>query len=50
MREIFGQKDATIEGLDLDVASLIKLIEEKTKVEGNVPGRVSTLTASWKPS
>jgi DNA polymerase phi len=50
LREIFGQKNATIEGLDLNVASLIKLIEEKTKVEGNVPGRVSTLTASWKPS
>ncbi|KAH4993177.1 hypothetical protein HBI42_097950 [Parastagonospora nodorum] len=39
LREIFGQREITIEGLDLDVASLIKLVEEKTKVEGNVPGR-----------
>jgi DNA polymerase phi len=42
LREIFGQNEMLIEGLNLDVASLIKLVEEKTKVEGNVPGRVST--------
>lgn len=41
LREIFGSKEDVIEGLELDVASLIKLVEEKTKVEGNVPGRVS---------
>jgi DNA polymerase phi len=41
LREIFGQKETLIEGLDLDVASLIQLVEDKTKVEGNVPGRVS---------
>jgi DNA polymerase phi len=41
LREIFGQKETLLEGLDLDVASLIQLVEEKTKVEGNVPGRVS---------
>jgi hypothetical protein len=41
LRQIFGQKETLIEDLSLDVASLIKLVEEKTKVEGNVPGRVS---------
>jgi DNA polymerase phi len=41
LREIFGSKEDVIENLDLDVTSLIKLVEEKTKVEGNVPGRVS---------
>ncbi|KAH7410293.1 DNA polymerase phi-domain-containing protein [Phaeosphaeria sp. MPI-PUGE-AT-0046c] len=39
LREIFGQSDVKIEGLDLDVISLIRLVEVKTKVEGNVPGR-----------
>jgi hypothetical protein len=47
LREIFGSKEDVIEGLDLDVASLIKLVEEKTKVEGNVPGRVSASVRSW---
>jgi DNA polymerase phi len=41
LQEIFGSKEDVIEDLDLDVTSLIKLVEEKTKVEGNVPGRVS---------
>jgi DNA polymerase phi len=50
LREIFGQKEITIEGLNLNVASLIQLVEEKTKVEGNVPGRVSILTASKRLS
>lgn len=45
LREIFGQNEARIEGLNLDVISLIRLVEEKTKVEGNVPGRVSTIKA-----
>ncbi|KAL6710541.1 ubiquitin C-terminal hydrolase Ubp14 [Coniothyrium glycines] len=39
LREIFGTQKNAIEGLNLDVASIIALIEEKTKVEGNVPGR-----------
>jgi DNA polymerase phi len=46
LREIFGQKETLLEGLDLDVASLIQLVEEKTKVEGNVPGRVSSSSDS----
>jgi DNA polymerase phi len=41
LRQIFGQKENPIEGLSIDVVSLIKLVEEKTKVEGNIPGRVS---------
>ena len=40
LREIFGSGKNAIDGLDLDVASIIKLVEEKTKIEGNVPGRV----------
>lgn len=43
LRQIFGQRETLIEGLHHDVASLIKLVEEKTKVEGNVPGRVGAL-------
>lgn len=39
LRELFKSGKNAIEGLDLDVISLIKLVEEKTKVEGNVPGR-----------
>jgi hypothetical protein len=46
LRQIFGQKENVIDDLGLDVASLIKLVEEKTKVEGNVPGRVCTLILS----
>lgn len=40
LRQILGQKEKTIEDLELNVASVVKLVEEKTKVEGNVPGRV----------
>lgn len=40
LRQIFGSRKNEIDGLDLDVASIIKLVEQKTKVEGNVPGRV----------
>lgn len=50
LREIFGPKRNLIEGLELDVAALINLIEEKTKVEGNVPGRVSDLVSAQKTS
>ncbi|KAI8938931.1 hypothetical protein NX059_004786 [Plenodomus lindquistii] len=39
LRELFKSGKNAIDGLDLDVASIIKLVEEKTKVEGNVPGR-----------
>ncbi|KAH8727874.1 hypothetical protein GQ44DRAFT_769933 [Phaeosphaeriaceae sp. PMI808] len=39
LREILGQKTILIENLNLDVTSIIALVEEKTKVEGNVPGR-----------
>ncbi|KAH9861765.1 hypothetical protein J1614_011518 [Plenodomus biglobosus] len=39
LRELFSSGGNGIDGLDLDVVSLIKLVEEKTKVEGNVPGR-----------
>ncbi|KAF2822801.1 hypothetical protein CC86DRAFT_300079 [Ophiobolus disseminans] len=39
LRQIFGPNKTPIEALRLDVAALIRLIEEKTKVEGNVPGR-----------
>lgn len=50
LQEIFGHKETLIEDLNLDVASLIKLVEEKTKVEGNVPGRVSSLALFQKKS
>jgi DNA polymerase phi len=40
LRQVFGAKKNEIEGLELDVAAIIKMVEEKTKVEGNVPGRV----------
>lgn len=39
LRQIFGSGENAIEGLELDVASIIKMVEQKTKVEGNVPGR-----------
>ena len=38
LRQIFG--GVKIEGLDHDVASIIKMVDEKTEIEGNVPGRV----------
>jgi DNA polymerase phi len=40
LRQLFGQTDNAVEGLDLDVASIIKMVDEKTEIEGNVPGRV----------
>ena len=40
LRQSFGEKKSEIEGLQLDVASIIKLVEEKTKPKGNVPGKV----------
>jgi DNA polymerase phi len=44
LRQIFGQNKHKIEGFGLDAASVIELGEEKTKVEGNVPGRVRLKT------
>jgi DNA polymerase phi len=41
LRQLFDQGKVTIEGLSLDVDSVIKLVEENTKVEGNVAGQVS---------
>jgi DNA polymerase phi len=38
LRQIFG--GVKIEGLEHDVASIIKMVDEKTEIEGNVPGRV----------
>lgn len=38
LRQLFG--GVKIEGLDHDVASIIKMVDEKTEIEGNVPGRV----------
>jgi DNA polymerase phi len=40
LRQIFGATKNEIEGLKLDVSAIIKMVEEKTKVEGNVPGKV----------
>lgn len=40
LRQIFGEKKSEIEGLELDVASIIKMVEDKTKPKGNVPGKV----------
>ncbi|KAF3049498.1 hypothetical protein E8E11_006495 [Didymella keratinophila] len=37
LRQIFG--GVKVEGLDQDVASIIKMVDEKTEIEGNVPGR-----------
>lgn len=39
LRQIFGEKKSEIEGLELDVASIIKMVEDKTKPKGNVPGK-----------
>lgn len=40
LRLFFGQRDAPIEGLKISIDGLIDLVVEKTKVEGNVPGKV----------
>lgn len=49
LREIFGSGKNAIDGLNLDVASVITLVEEKTKVEGNVPGRVCSAFPALVP-
>lgn len=46
LRQIFG--GVKIEGLNHDVASIIKLVDEKTEIEGNVPGRVILAFAGLK--
>ncbi len=40
LRQIFASRENNIEGLDLDVSSVIKTVEQKTKFHGNVSGRV----------
>jgi len=45
LRQIFGRNEISIDGFTLEATSLIRLIEEKTKVEGNVPGRVGITTS-----
>jgi DNA polymerase phi len=42
LRQLFAAKQDVIEGLKLDAASVIKMVEEKTKAKGNVPGKVGT--------
>ncbi|KAF2747190.1 hypothetical protein M011DRAFT_477634 [Sporormia fimetaria CBS 119925] len=39
LRSIFGQQKDSIPGLNLTIDSIIDLVVEKTKVEGNVPGK-----------
>ncbi|CAO2654315.1 Nn.00g110480.m01.CDS01 [Neocucurbitaria sp. VM-36] len=39
LRQIYGSGKNEIDGLELDVAAVVKIVAEKTKVEGNVPGR-----------
>jgi DNA polymerase phi len=46
LRQLFGQDTSTVEDANFDVASIIKMVEEKTKVEGNVPGRVGSRSSS----
>lgn len=48
LRQIFGQSQSSIEGLNLDVYALILTIENKTKVQGNVAGVVSNFTVSGR--
>jgi hypothetical protein len=40
LRELFTAKKDGAEDLQLDVARVIKMVEEKTKAKGNVPGKV----------
>ncbi|KAI4694578.1 hypothetical protein J4E81_006176 [Alternaria sp. BMP 2799] len=39
LRQLFAVKQDAIEGSQLDVAAVIKMVEEKTKAKGNVPGK-----------
>ncbi|CAA9957360.1 dna polymerase protein [Pyrenophora teres f. maculata] len=39
LRQVFGDKTHKMQNLELDVASVIKMVEEKTKAKGNVPGK-----------
>ncbi|KAF2688077.1 hypothetical protein K458DRAFT_440797 [Lentithecium fluviatile CBS 122367] len=38
LRQLLGKQQTTVEGLDLDVESLLKRIEKQTKVESNASG------------
>lgn len=42
-RQIFGQEEKSIPGLDYNTLDIVKLVEEGTKVEGNVPGVVRAI-------
>ncbi|KAF1832475.1 hypothetical protein BDW02DRAFT_426123 [Decorospora gaudefroyi] len=39
LRQVFGANENGIEDLELDVSAVLKMVEEETKVQGNVPGR-----------
>ncbi|KAF2711450.1 hypothetical protein K504DRAFT_465207 [Pleomassaria siparia CBS 279.74] len=39
LRQLFGQDKIKIEGFNLEVSSILEMVEKKTKVEGNVPGQ-----------
>jgi DNA polymerase phi len=41
LRQFFGKDATPILGLNMDVDGVIQLVEDETKVEGNVPGQVS---------
>jgi DNA polymerase phi len=41
LRQLFTQGKTPIPDFNLDVNSILEMVEKKTKVEGNVPGQVS---------
>lgn len=47
LRLIFAPSAASIEGLDLNVDTLLKKVEKQTKPEGNVSGLVRNACAYW---
>lgn len=42
LRSLFREQEDTLRALDLDLNGIISLVVDKTKVEGNVPGKVRT--------
>lgn len=42
LQQLIGKSESSIEGLDLDVGSLLKRVERQTKIEGNASGGVRT--------
>lgn len=40
LRQLYVQPEGPIDGFDISVDGIVKMIEEKTKVQGNVPGQV----------